>query len=120
MGCSDKGLRVTRIMSKEVSDLWMIPRPTGKNISGDFTSKEFTSDLQQLKPEKAPGVDSIFSELILHAGAALKSCLNKQLQFSCMRHLKFPKILRRAIMVVIPKPIKPLGYPRSYKPISLL
>ena len=36
-----------------------------------------------------------------------------------MRHLKFPKIWRRATMVVIPKPMKPVGNPRSYRPIFL-
>ena len=37
-----------------------------------------------------------------------------------MRHLKLPKIWRRATVVAIPKPMKPLGDPRSYRPISLL
>ena len=39
---------------------------------------------------------------------------------SCMRQLKFPKIWRRALVVAIPKPEKPLGDPKSYRPISLL
>ena len=37
-----------------------------------------------------------------------------------MRHLKLPKIWRRATVVAVPKPMKPLGDPRSYRPISLL
>jgi len=37
-----------------------------------------------------------------------------------MRHLKIPKIWRRALVVAIPKPEKPLGNPKSYCPISLL
>jgi len=39
---------------------------------------------------------------------------------SCMRQLKIPKIWRRALVVAIPKPEKPLGDPKSYRPISLL
>ena len=37
-----------------------------------------------------------------------------------MRQLKIPKIWRRALVVAIPKPEKPLGDPKSYRPISLL
>jgi len=37
-----------------------------------------------------------------------------------MRQLKIPKIRRRALVVAIPKPEKPLGDPKSYRPISLL
>jgi len=37
-----------------------------------------------------------------------------------MRQLKIPKIWRRALVVVIPKPEKPSGDPNSYRPISLL
>ena len=37
-----------------------------------------------------------------------------------MRQLKIPKIWRRALIVAIPKPEKPLGGPKSYRPISLL
>ena len=108
-----------RLISNEVSELWRIPTPTDKTISGDFTPEEFASALQKLQSGKAPGPDSICPELILHAGAALKSWLNKFLS-SCMRLLRLPKIWRRAKVVAIPKPKKPLEDPRSYRPISLL
>ena len=39
---------------------------------------------------------------------------------SCLRRLKIPKIWRRALVVAIPKPGKPVGDPNSYRPISLL
>ena len=39
---------------------------------------------------------------------------------SCLRRLKIPKIWRRALVVAIPKPGKPVGDPKSYRPISLL
>ena len=51
-------------------------------------------------------------------GAALKSWLHDFLS-SCLRRLKIPKIWRRAL-VAIPKPAKPVGDPKSYRPISLL
>ena len=53
------------------------------------------------------------------AGAALKSWLRDFLS-SCLRRLKIPKIWRRALVVAIPKPMKPVGDPKSYRPISLL
>ena len=37
-----------------------------------------------------------------------------------MRQLKIPKIWRSALIVAIPTPDKPLGDPKSYRPISLL
>ena len=37
-----------------------------------------------------------------------------------MCQLKIPKIWRKALIVAIPKPEKPLGDPKSYRPISLL
>ena len=66
-----------------------------------------------------PGPDSIRPELLLHAGAALKSWLCGFLS-SCLHHLKIPKIWRRALVVAIPKPMKPVENPKSYRPISLL
>ena len=88
-------------------------------ISDSFSQREFTAALQHLKPGKAPGPDSICPELILHAGAALKSWLRDFLS-SCMRRLKMSKIWRRALVVAIPKPTKPVGDSKSYRPISLL
>ena len=89
------------------------------NISDNFSQREFAAAFQHLKPGKAPGPDSICPELILHAGAALKSWLRDFLS-SCLRRLKIPKIWRRALVVAIPKPAKPVGDPKSYRPISLL
>ena len=89
------------------------------NISDNFSQREFTAALQHLKSGKAPGPDSIFPELILHAGAALKSWLRDFLS-SCLRRLKIAKVWRRALVVAIPKPGKPVGDPKCYRPMSLL
>ena len=106
-------------LSQEVSDLWRATTPDSVNISDYFSQREFTAALQHLKPGKAPGPDSIFSELILHAGAALKSWLRDFLS-SCLRQLKISKIWRRALVVAVPKPTKPVADPKSYRLISLL
>ena len=89
------------------------------NISDNFSQREFAAALQHLKPGKAPGPNFICPELIIHAGAALKSWLRDFLS-SCLRRLKIPKIWRRALVIAIPKPTKPVGDPKSYQPISLL
>jgi len=91
----------------------------GHSISEPFSPEDFGAALRRLTPGKSPALDSIFPEFILHVGPALKSWFCDFLN-SCMRQLKIPKIWRRAVVVAIPKPEKPLGDPKSYRPISLL
>jgi len=113
------GRESTRFVNKQLSDLWKIPRTEGHSISESFRPEEFAAALRRLKPGNSPGLDSIFSEFILHAGSALKSWFSNFLT-SCMGQLKIPKIWRRALVVAIPKPERPLGDPKSYRPVSLL
>ena len=93
--------------------------PSPMNLSSDFSPREFDAALQHVKPGKAPGPDSICPELIIHAGTALKSWLRGFLS-SCLRQLKIPKVWRRALVVAISKPKKPVEDPKRYRPISLL
>ena len=106
-------------MSQEVSDLWRATPTSPVNIYKNFTSQEFAAAITHLKPRKAPGPDSICPELIIHAGAALKSWLCGFLS-SCLRHLKISNVWRRALVVAISRPKKPVENPKSYRPISLL
>ena len=110
----------TRLVNKELSDLWKIPTPEGHSISEPFRPEELAAVLRRLKPGKSPGLDSIVLEIMLHTGSALKSCFCDFLS-SCMCQLKIPKIWRRALIVAIPKPEKPFEDPKSYYycPISL-
>ena len=82
---------LSRFISQEVSDLWMATTSGPVNISKNFTLREFTIALQHLKPDKVSRPDSVFPELILHFGAALKFWLCGFLS-SCLRQLKIPKI----------------------------
>ena len=102
-----------------MSNFWRATTPDAVNISDNFSQREFTAALQHLKPDKAPGPDSICSELILHAGVGLKSWLRDFLSSCLCRHKNF-KIWRRALVVAIPKPAEYVGDPKSYRPISLL
>ena len=114
----EMGDTLSRLISQEVSDLWRATTLDPINISDNFSQREFTAALQHLKPGKAPGPDSICLELILHAGAALKSWLRDFIS-SCLRGLKISKIWRRALVVAIPKLMKPVGDQKSYRPVSL-
>jgi len=109
----------TRLVNKELSDLWKILTPEGHSISEPFSPEEIATAHRRLKLGKFPGLDSIFAEFILHARLALKFWICDFLT-SCMRQLKIPKIWRRALIVAIPEPEKPPGNPKSYRPISLL
>ena len=113
------GRKSTRLVNKELSDRWKIPTPEGHSISESFAPEELAATLRRLKPGKSSGLDSIFPEFIFYARSALKSWFCDFLS-SCMRQLKIPKIWRRALIVAIPKPEKPLGDPKSYCPISVL
>ena len=75
-------------------DLCRANTPDPMNISENFSRREFTAALQHLKPGKAPGSDFICTELIIHAGAALKSWLRHFL-FPVCADSKFPKFGER-------------------------
>ena len=80
----------SRLISQEVFDLWRATTPDAVNISDNFSQREFAAVLQHLKPGKALGPDSIFSELILHAGAGLKFWLHDFFLSVCADS-KFPR-----------------------------
>ena len=106
------------LVYQKMSDLWRATTPDPVNISDTFSQREFTAALQHLKAGKAPRPDHICPELILLDVAGLKSWLRDFLS-SCLRQFKIPKIWRRALVVAIPKPGKPVGDPKTYRPISL-
>ena len=60
---------------QELSDLCRAASLDAVNISRDFSPRGFAAALHDLKPGKAPGPDSIFAELLIHAGPGLKSWL---------------------------------------------
>ena len=95
-----------RQVPREVPELWKIPTPPD-HMSEEFSDNEVASTLNLLKPGNAPGPDRIYLEFILYGGKALKSWSREFL--SSYRHrLKIPKIWRRADVVAILKPNKPL------------
>jgi len=102
----------TRLINKELSDLWKLPTPEGHCISEPFRPEELAAALRRQKPGKSLGLDSIFPQFILHTRSALKSWFCDFLT-SRMRQLKIPKIWRRALIVAIPKSEKRIGSQRA-------
>jgi len=58
-------------------------------------------------------------EFLKHLG---RNCLSWLHEFysSCLNRVAIPKIWRKATVIAVPKPNKPMDDPRSYRPISLL
>ena len=102
----------SRLVSQEVSDLWRATTPDAVNISDNFSQREFAAALQHLKPGKAPVLDSICSELIFHAGAALKSWLRDFLS-SCLRRLNNSQDLEKSACGRDPKTSKARRGPKE-------
>ena len=115
----DTNQEIVRSVMQELSDLWRVTTSDIVNIFGNFSPREFAAALHYLKPGKTPGPDSICQQLLVHAGPGLKFYLRGFFS-SCLRQLKIPKVWRRALVVAIPKPSKPVEDPQSYRPISLL
>ena len=72
-GHTGPGHEATRLVNKQLSDLWKIPTPEGHDISEPFRPEELAAALRHLKPGKSPRLDSIFPKFALHAGSAPKS-----------------------------------------------
>ena len=78
----------TRLVNRELSDLWKIPTPEGHSISEPFRPEELTAALRRLKPGRSPGLDSIFPEFIFHgllsnlgfASSSLPACPKSKFQ----------------------------------------
>jgi len=60
---STGGRESTRLVNKELSSLWKVPKPEGYSISDPFKPEEHDTALRRLKPRKASELDSIFPEL---------------------------------------------------------
>ena len=100
----------TRLINKQLSDLWKVPTLKGNSISGPFRP-ELAAALSHLKPGKSPGLDSIFLfNFILHAGWTLKSWFCDFLTISLLQ-VKITKIW--ALIVAIPKPESHWGTQRA-------
>lgn len=84
-----------------------------------ITVPEISQILSTLKSSKAPGFDDI-SNIVLkklpEKAIKLLTCIFN----SCIHLNYFPKLFKKAKVIPIHKPNKPVNNPNSYRPISLL
>lgn len=83
-----------------------------------FTEVEIQEIIKKLKPRSAPGLDNITSNIMKsifysHPGFII-NILNNTLKFHY-----FPIEWKRAKLILLNKPNKPIDKPRSYRPICL-
>jgi len=82
------GRESTRLVKKQLSDLWKIPTPEVHSISEPFRPVEFAAALRHLKPGKSTGLDSICPEFIAYSTPGrlsilvlrLPACVNSKFQ----------------------------------------
>ena len=111
--------KISRFVLQELSDFCRTIAPDAINIFVDFSRREFSTALHHLKPGKAPDPNSICPGVFTDTGPDLKFWL-RGLFSSHLRQLKIQKVWRRALVVAISNPSKPVEDPQSYHPISLL
>ena len=85
-----------------------------------FTHEEIRSVITNMSSKKSPGEDGLTADICFQAYTAAPDTL-LAIYNACLKRRYFPKIWKRAIIRVIPKPGR-ANYtdPKSYRPIGLL
>ena len=97
-------------------------RPTSlehAHLNEDFRTEELTAALSSLKLGKAPGPDGVHNEFLVHLGPLGREWLRSFMN-ACFSLEWIPRMWRRATVVSLLKPGKPVSEAPSYRPISLL
>ena len=84
-----------------------------------FTLSELKTEIKQLKPNKAAGIDGIPNEFLKHLGPKALRWLQAFYQ-DCLTTSNTPKDWQRTRAVALLKPNKDATNPKSYRIISLL
>lgn len=88
-------------------------------ISQPFKMDELKEGINQLKSNKAAGLDELRTEQIKYFGTETMKWLLKFYN-NCIAQLKIPKIWKKAHVVALLKPGKEPDNPKNFRPISLL
>jgi len=84
-----------------------------------FSDLDLSNAVKDLKTTETQGTDNIPTEFVKQSGPKCRSWL-RDFFSACLTHLSIPKIWRKATVIALPKPNKPVDDPRSYRPIPLL
>jgi len=93
-------------------------RDCGDDCDGDFTLEELKATIQNLPNRKAAGPDRIHNEMIKNASEKLVEELLEAIN-GIWKTGEVPAQWKRAIISPLPKPGKPAGLAKSYRPVSL-
>lgn len=97
--------------------------PTIHNTDGPtiklVTPKEIARTVKSMKKRKAPGLDLITNNIIAQCPKKVYVLLT-YIYNASIRLSYFPRIWKKAKIILIPKPGKPVNELTSYRPISLL
>ena len=118
MAILKRQIRNNLSVKQENSRLWRTPGVDGF-LSASFSIKKLTSAINQVKSGEAQGTDNIPPEFLKHCGPKCLAWL-KKFYSAFLSYQSIPKIWRKATVVAVSKPNKPIDDPRSYHPISLL
>lgn len=113
-------LTATREVTRQREETWNTIKNSNLNgIEDQVSEREVQNTIRHLKNGKAPGHDGITNELIklLPWTAISKMTL---LINGILNTLCFPKTMKHAIIITVPKPNKPQSNPANRRPISLL
>ena len=105
-------------MKRSCTALWNAAGADGYLMT-PFSDLELSNAIKDLKTGKAQGPDNIPPEFLKHSGRKCRSWLRDFIS-TCLSHISIPKIWRKATVIALPKPNKPVDDLRSYRPISLL
>lgn len=87
--------------------------------SSKFTTTEVREALKSVKAGKAPGLDGIHPEFLLHCGKYAKQWL-AEFYSNIMATGNIPQKMKNSKIIALLKPGKPSDQPKSYRPIALL
>ena len=84
-----------------------------------FTSAELDGAVARIRTGRAPGPDGVPPE-VARAALLLRPGLFLCVANAALSEGRFPRQMKEAKLVLIPKPIKNVGDPKAFRPISLL
>ncbi|XP_066247232.1 uncharacterized protein [Euwallacea similis] len=110
--------QVDELFPKKEKIGW-VPRESGTEHVARVSAEEIRQAVGSLKSRKAPGLDGIPNEILkLYLGAVPKGMADCVLRI--LTSGVFPKVWKKARLVLLEKPKREPGAEASYRPISLI
>ncbi|XP_060524498.1 uncharacterized protein LOC132700921 [Cylas formicarius] len=108
----------TTNINKQLKHL-KLTSPEESTFSCPFTIEEVNTAIKDTKSGKAPGLDGVHPEFLIHCGKSARTWLSN-FYTSILQSGQIPKKLKQTNIIAILKPGKAADKPESYRPIALL